>query len=277
MTISAGMLRTWGKVIEMDRVVDINTCVFGREQLYKAGEYSDMYRNQVGFEILSKFDLPEFETELQETLPVFEKHHIGFHGPVFCAEHSAPRGSAAYEETMMHIHKTLPYAKHLKSDYLVMHLNNCIVEPEKKDEMLRNALENYKELQELFGTFDCRIYVENTGTIVQRNMLLDQAEFTDLCRQEKFDVLIDIGHANANGWDLRKLVLDLKDQIRAFHLHNNDGIHDQHRRLYDGTLDFDAFRGLIDKEVPQARRIIEYTRPELEGSTLHEDIKIMLG
>ena len=258
-------------------VVFVNTCVFGIGKLQKVQEYSDCYKDRIGFEVLPMFDLPEFEGKFQEVLPILAEHPIRFHGPVFGAEHSAKRGSDAYEETMVHIRKTLPYARELESKHLVMHLNNCVVKSDQKDEMVRNALENYKELQELFGAFDCPIYVENTGTIAQGNMLLDQAEFTDLCRQEKFDVLIDIGHANANGWNLKRLILDLKDQIRAFHMHNNDGVHDQHRRLYDGTLDFDAFRSLIDEELPEAVRVIEYTRPELEGEALHEDIKTVLG
>ena len=260
-----------------NKTVFIDTCVFGPGQLPQVREYAQRYQERLGFEILPKFDLPGFEEELKAALPVFAGRRITFHGPVFCVEHSAARGSAEYEESMFHITKALPYARELGSENLVMHLNNCPVRPGKKEEMLRNALDNYKELEELFGAFGCRIFVENTGTKDQGNMLLDQAEFTDLCRQEKFHVLIDIGHANANGWDLKKLVEDLKDQIRAFHMHNNDGVHDQHRRLNDGTIDFQAFRKMIDEKVPDANRIIEYTRPELAGEPLHEDIREMLG
>ena len=219
------------------------------------------------------FDLPEFEQALRDNLDVLQEHQIAFHGPVFCAEHSAARGSAEYEETMRHVRRTLQYARILHSRHFTMHLNNCRVDPDKKDRMLHNAHENYLELCELFGAVGCPVYIENTGTILQKNMLLDQQEFTDVCRDRRYEVLIDIGHANANGWDIPRLIDDLGPQIRAYHLHNNDGSHDQHHRLHDGTMGFTPVLRKIMTSTPQADLIIEYTNPELDGPGLHEDIR----
>ena len=255
----------------------VNTCVYGAKKFPMVRDYIGDYGHRIGFEILSMFDLPEFEDRLKESLDCLEAQAISFHGPVFCAEHSAPKGSREYEETMWHIRKTLQYARPLRSRHLTMHLNNATVRPETRDAMLRNALENYKELQELFGAFGCHIYVENTGTLAQGNVLLNQQEFTDLCRQEKFEALIDIGHANANGWDIPRLIESLSGQIRAYHLHNNDGRHDQHNRLHDGTMDFAAVAEAIRRQTPDAELIIEYIRPDLEGAPLREDIDEMLA
>jgi len=254
----------------------INTCVFGAERFSDVRDYIAAYGNRIGFEILAMFDLPDFEDRLRENLDLLAGCSISFHGPVYCAEHSAPRGSAEYEETMWHVRKTLEYARILHSEHFVMHLNNCRVDPAARDRMLANALDNYRELRELCGAFGCRVFVENTGTKLQGNVLLDQDEFTDLCRRERFDVLIDIGHANANGWDLYRLIDDLAPQIRAYHLHNNDGIHDLHNRLHDGTIDFTPLMQTIRRRTPDADLIIEYTRRDLAGPTLHEDIREML-
>lgn len=255
----------------------INTCLFGEAFFSRVCNYAASYGSRLGFEILAMFDLPKFEDELIKTLNELRKHQIAFHGPVFCAEHSAARGTAEYEETMYHVGLTRKYAEILRSRHFTMHLNNCRVDPARKSEMLYNAQENYKELQEMFGAFDCPIYIENTGTILQGNMLLDQQEFTDVCRDQKYDVLIDIGHANANGWDLYRLIDDLQPQIRAYHLHNNDGMHDQHRRLHDGTIDFTSLLQYILQKTPDADLIIEYTRRELDGEGLHEDIREVLA
>ena len=65
---------------------------------------------------------------------------------------------------------------------------------------------------------------------------------------------------------------DLKDRIRGFHLHNNDGVHDQHRRLGDGTIDFRRLLPIIRRKTPEANLVIEYTRPDLHGEPLCEDI-----
>ena len=55
-----------------------------------------------------------------------------------------------------------------------------------------------------------RLLVENTGIAALGTALLDQEAFTILSRDQGWDVLIDVGHANANGWDLYRLIEDLK-------------------------------------------------------------------
>ena len=117
-----------------------------------------------------------------------------------------------------------------------------------------------------------QLLTENTGIWRDGTQLLDQTEFTDLCREKHFPVLVDVGHAHANGGDLPRLIRNLGPQIRGFHLHNNDGIHDLHNRLRDGTLDLAALLPCMDREAPTAARIIEYSRPAFHGDPLMEDI-----
>ena len=260
----------------MSAPIYINTCVFGASGMDRIPELLRRYPGRLGFEVLSMFDLPDFEPALQRHLDDLAACPVSFHGPVYEAEHSAPRDGQTYERTMYHVRKTLEYARLLHSRHFTMHLNNCFVLPRRKDEMLRNALISYEELRGLFEPIGCRIFVENTGTKVQGNILLDQAEFTDVCRDQDLEVLIDIGHAHANGWDIPKLIGDLKDRIRAYHLHNNDGCRDQHRRLHDGTLDFDAVYEKIRRETPEADLIIEYVDPALAGAELEEDLLELL-
>lgn len=260
-----------------ERTIYVDTCPFGKGKMRLIGDYAERYRGRIGFEVLAMFDLPDFEAELEAELPVLKTCPVSFHGPVFRAEHSAPRGSAAYEKTMWHVRKTEEYAKQLKSSHFVMHLNNRAFLPVEKEQMLSNALENYKELRDIFGAFGCRIFVENTGLRKLHNMLLDQGEFTELCVKEDLDVLIDIGHANANGWDIPGLIRDLKDRVRCYHFHNNDGINDLHNRIYEGTIDFDAVLEVISRETPEAEWVIEYTRPGQEGDGLRQDIETLMN
>ena len=257
--------------------VFVNTCVFAAKKMHLLPDYANRYQGRIGFEILSMFDLPDFEEELKKCIPILKACPISFHGPVYCAEHSAAKGTAEYDETMWHINKTIEYSKLLNSSHMTMHLNNCIVDAEAKERMLKNALENYKELEAMFGDFGCKIFVENTGTKLQKNMLLNQDEFTELCVDKGFDVLIDVGHASANGWDIPKLITNLKGQIKAYHLHNNDGLHDNHNRLHDGVLDMDFLLKYIRQETPEAELIIEYTRRNQEGDGLREDIEEVLS
>ena len=261
----------------MKDLVYVNTCVFGAEKMHLVPDYIEGYKGKIGFEILSMFDLPDFEEELKKCIPSFKSCPISFHGPVFCVEHSAAKGTPEYDESMWHINKTIEYANILGSTHMTMHLNNCVVEPEAKERMLANALENYKELEALFGDFGCKIFVENTGTKIQKNVLLNQDEFTELCINKGFDVLIDVGHAFANSWDIPELIKNLKGQIRAYHLHNNDGIHDSHSRLFEGNMDMAYILECIKQMTPGAELIIEYTKKDQEGDGLREDIEKILN
>ena len=248
----------------------IDTCVLPRSQLQTGRIYREQFGPELGFELLMMFDLPEFEENLKQNLDLFAEGPLIFHEPVWGVEHSAPKGSIAWEEGMYHLRLTKKYADILHPANMVFHLNNGAVLPDRKDQMLRTALENLEEMQEMFSGVN--ILIENTGTKADGTMLLNQAEFTDLCRGRKAPVLIDIGHAGANGWDIPKLIRDLKGQIVGYHLHNNDGMHDLHNRLLDGILDFNELIPVIDRQTPEAFRVIEYSRPAFHGEPLLEDI-----
>ncbi len=251
----------------------IDTCVLPRCALEEAALYRERCGPEIGFELLPMFDLPDFEDNLCRNLELFADGPLTFHEPVWGVEHTAPPGSAAYEESMYHLRLTAKYAEILHPTHLVCHLNNCVVPPEEKERMLSVSLENLEQMRDMFR--DIRLLVENTGTVSEGTVLLDQAEFTALCRDRDLDVMIDVGHANANGWDLADLIGGLRNQIRGFHFHNNDGCHDLHDRIGEGSLDFDRLMPLIRQCVPEALWVIEYIRPSCHGKPLLEDIARM--
>ena len=253
----------------------IDTCVLPRSRLETGRIYRERYGPSLGFELLMMFDLPDFEDSLKKNLDLFAEGPLIFHEPVWGVEHAAPRGSLLWEQGMYHLRLTQKYTAILRPPAMVFHLSNGPVLPGVKDRMLRNALESLEEMREMFP--DVRLLTENTGIRADGTQLLDQQEFTDLCRSRKLPVLIDTGHANANGWDLLKLIRDLGSQIEGFHLHNNNGIHDLHNRLRDGTLDLAGLVPYMDRYAPGAIRVIEYTRPSLHGDPLLEDIAYLQG
>ena len=240
----------------------MDTCVLPRSRLETARIYRERFGAGLGFELLPMFDLPDFEENLKGNLALFREGPLLFHEPVWGVEHGAPKGSPAYESGMFHLRLTRKYAQILHPSGMVCHLNNGPVPGELRNRVLANALENLEEVREMFpGT---EIFVENTGLKTDRTMLLDQAEFTDLCRDRHLPVLIDVGHAHANGWDLPGLISSLQGQIRGFHLHNNDGRFDLHQRLGDGTLNMPELIPLIvaaAPDVPQKKATPVLSRP----------------
>ena len=253
--------------------VYIDTCVLPRCRLEEAAVYTKRFGGWLGFELLPMFDLPDWEENLKKNLPLFAGRPLIFHEPGWGVEPSAPQDSPAWKEGMKHLLLTRQYAEILHPTDMVCHLNNSIVSPEEKDRMLENAAANLEEIRRMFP--GVRLLVENTGIRAEGSQLLDQEEFARECIARGWDVLIDVGHANANGWDVFRLVTQLKDRIRGFHLHNNDGAHDLHNRILNGTLGLAALLPFIAKTVPDAFLVIEYCRPELHGLPLLEDIEAL--
>ena len=251
----------------------IDTCVLPRSHLETAEIYRETFGPSLGFELLMMFDLPDFRDNLDRNLALFEQGPLIFHEPVWGVEHSAPPGSPAEAEGRYHMEQTLRYARMLRPEKMVYHLNNYPIVPGEKDRMLQTSLDNLAKLREQLP--DVVILTENTGTRLDGTMLLDQSEFTDLCRSMRLPVMIDIGHANANSWDLFRLVCDLRDQIGGYHLHNNDGIHDLHNRLNSGTVDYAALVPYLARTTPDASFVIEYTRSVFHGQPLIEDIAML--
>ncbi len=254
--------------------VFINTCLFSEGNLKLAKDYIDLFGSDIAFEILAKFNQETMAEEFDECLPVLKSNRIAFHEPAWMADHGSPKGSPMYEQTMRMIRQTEKYARMYNSEHLVYHLNNCSFEPDEKNSIIEIALTNLDEIREIFDFTP--IYVENTGTPVQHNALLTQEEFTGLAKSEDWDVLLDIGHAHANGWDLYRFLDDMYDRICGIHIHNNDGINDLHNRFTDGTFDMIPFLEEVNKAAPDAKWVLEYCDPKYVGTPLTEDLKLLL-
>ena len=270
----------------------ISTNMYTAEDFMRILPYLKKFNYEVGVEVFPMFHKTEYEEILQECLPELLKVPISFHGPYYGAEHSIqkpdeescgngdPEGLLAnkavrYKRTMAMMQKTIEYGRYLKSRYLVYHHNNCHVFPENKEEMIRISCENFRRIEKMAKNIP--VVVENAGVLQRNNMLFDQDEFVELCKRENYKVLIDIGHAHANGWELGKVMEDLQDRIVAYHLHNNDGIHDSHRRIHDGTLDFEKFLSDYKRLTYGADLVLEYSlevNDDVEG--IEEDVEELL-
>lgn len=129
---------------------------------------------------------------------------------------------------------------------LMMHVPFIGVKtPEWEKPWIRRQVECLKrsidELLPLLERNQALIAVENMwgddGTVI--NDLLDSYS------PERIGLCYDSGHANAN--DLKQLdLLDArKDRLQALHLHDNDGMGDQHMPPFTATVDWDRLAQII--------------------------------
>lgn len=216
------------------------------------------FHGELGLELFPEFDKPEYADLVEKNFDRIRRYPISLHGPYFDSDFSYRKGTEEYRRSIGYLEKTLALGKRLDAAYVVYHHNNRAFAPEEREEVLANARENFPEIRDLCGKYGVPLAIENAGVRFHGNMLLDEEEFIEECRRLDADILIDIGHAHANGWNLSHVMEALKDRIVSYHLHNNDGVRDLHRRIFDGTLDFPAFLETWKCLTPEADLVLEY-------------------
>lgn len=89
--------------------------------------------------------------------------------------------------------------------------------------------------------------------------LFDQRQFLCLFRDiSALHCVLDVGHAIVTGMDIGVIQQTLKERICAYHLHNNDGLHDLHDRLRAGVFDWTEFAKNCALYTPGATGVLEY-------------------
>lgn len=115
----------------------------------------------------------------------------------------------------------------------------------------------------------------------RHNVLFNEEQFIEIAKGIENKILLDIGHAFANNWNLNCVINELKDKIVAYHIHNNDGVEDNHNRIRDGKLNIDDFFESYRKFTPSADLVFEYSRncsKDVEGIIEDvNDVKKILG
>ncbi|MGP8321571.1 MAG: sugar phosphate isomerase/epimerase family protein [Methanosarcinaceae archaeon] len=115
----------------------------------------------------------------------------------------------------------------------------------KAEENLARSLD---EIAAVYETLDTGIYVENDS--FEKNIIkfgLQPEQVRDILnRYPGFGATFDIGHAHHSGIPPLHFTELLGNRINAVHLHDNNGVSDEHLALGKGTLDLSS--GLV-KEI----------------------------
>lgn len=212
----------------------------------------------VGIELFPEWQSETFCRSMAEHVGEFRQHPCSLHGPYYRTEHSKATGTDEYARSMTYFRQTLLLSRELNSRYIVFHHNNCRVEPAHRPQMIATSTENLRKLRGEADHFSIPLVIENAGVLSRGNMLFDEQQFIAMAEKEPENILLDVGHAHANGWDLNRVMEKLAPKIVAYHVHNNDQRDDDHNRIGDGTLDFARFFAWYNRYTPQADIVIEY-------------------
>lgn len=255
----------------------VSTSMYSSKNFKNILHFVEKYNGKVGAEIFPRFDEPEFESVLKECVPALKQVPISFHEPYFEVEHTADLYTGEYKKTMRRLSSMIKYGSVMGCEYIVYHHNNCAVPEYKKAEFLKISQDNLHEVTQLLLPYGITVAVENAGTIAENTMLLNEKEFIALCRESVCNVVLDIGHVNANGWNLKNVIYALKDKIISYHIHNNFGNTDEHNRIFEGTLDFNEFIESYLELTPNANLVLEYDESLADKeSEICQDIDYLL-
>lgn len=211
-------------------------------------------------------EFPDFMDELASVRDMFSPYYVTFHGPHSEVEATSPLDSEAHRIMIEAYRQAFEFCKAFSAHTIVMHTNQKIQLSDNNDELKKNCIATIKEIGELAKGSGAKLLVENVGTRKNKNVLFPMEEFIKLFDElpEEIGCLIDVGHAFDNGWDVPELVKRLGNRICSYHLHNNDGVHDSHRMmfeegLYYGKEDWKELFTAMEKCTPDADWILEYS------------------
>lgn len=194
----------------------------------------------------------EHSKKLESLLKELELEKISFHTSYryFLLTCSEEKWSLMEED----FRKSIEICKRYRGDFLVLHtnegLNSNYIDKKTLEERLQKLVRIGKES-------GVKIVIENVG--IGENMLYSQEEYIALIKKYNFYSLVDIGHAIANKWDIAKVIIELKENILAYHFHNNDGERDLHNHIKDGIADYEKIMLLVKDNTPRANIVLEYS------------------
>ncbi|MGB7606720.1 MAG: TIM barrel protein [Lutisporaceae bacterium] len=94
-------------------------------------------------------------------------------------------------------------------------------------------------------------------------------ELVEAINSSMFSICLDIGHVNVNSSkNLEEWIKGLGDNIKYVHLHNNDGLSDNHWGLCRGNIDILKTLELLELHSPNANWSLETKLDETEESIL---------
>ena len=94
-------------------------------------------------------------------------------------------------------------------------------------------------LENMFTGNRGRIYAACCSDVTAACEYVD--ELNRIAGEKVFGFCVDTGHLLLCGLDVKNAIVELGDRIACFHVHDNNGLNDQHLAPYMGVLDWNRF------------------------------------
>lgn len=236
------------------------------------------FGSEVGIEFFIHTRSELYLKRLKEVKSWIRDLPITLHGPFLSIEASSCPGTEEYANFVNAYGRAFDVASDLKCEYMVFHDHECYVDVLQKEKLQRQCLLNMTMLMEKAENRGIKLLLENLALPSKGEPIFNEQEYIGLAeRFPQAEFLIDVGHLNVSGWNMEKVISSLADRIKGYHLHNNDGENDLHRRIGNGTMDYNQFFNLYRKYTPDADITLEYgDNHGITISDVHGDIKCVM-
>lgn len=159
------------------------------------------------------------------------------------------------KDILFRVRRAFAVAGSLGAQNIIVHPVHCFpYRHSDKKEILKINEEFYGNLADTAKKYNINIAVENMwqceeGKIVpsvcadpeEMAMYVDSFNKIAPC----FSACLDVGHAKLTGFDTIKSIMILGDRLKALHLHDNDGVHDDHTLpLINSRIMYDVMAAL---------------------------------
>ena len=163
---------------------------------------------------------------------------FSLHAP-FCDINIAALNERIREASVMEIINMVEYAVNMNMRTVTFHPGiYSMAVPDMKEKSVMNAKRSIRMLDRISEEYGVNMALENMPSMPF--MLGHTAdEMLELLEGTNMPICFDIGHANTVG-QVDEILERLGDRIVNVHLHDNDGIADQHMTVGDGNIDFEA-------------------------------------
>ena len=194
-----------------------------------------------------------------------------FHGPYVNIEATSPLDSPAHAWVMESYRRVFALAARYGVRHVVFHYSQLHFWKEEIPVAQENAYTVMRALTEEARGMGVHFVIENLcrqpagGT----HLFTNEEYFQIFEEIPDAESLIDIGHAHVNGLDIEKFLALYGPRVRGFHVHNNDGLSDQHIDYRCGTADIRTIMHWAGQYTEDANIVIEY---EPHERLTHEEL-----
>jgi len=170
---------------------------------------------------------------------------ILLHGPLFDTNLSSLK-ECIRRASVKFVQECVELASRLDADLLVVHAGSYPGDlPNNLMNKARDQLHrSFSELTKVAVNSGVIIGVENKQKSEDRELVLypdEHLEIVEAFRDQGVRAVLDIGHAHTANCDLADYTRLLDDLIIELHLHDNNGISDDHLPLGEGSIDLLSF------------------------------------